>query len=71
MEKRKREKNGIDVFGDRVSRVGVGGVSGDGCQEISSEFPGNFLEFSRHFPGNFPESWMCLVSSKSYCVTTK
>ena len=39
------------------SRVGV---SGDGCQEISSEFP-----------GNFPESWMCLVSSKWYCVTTK
>ena len=47
MEKRKREKNGVDVFGGRISRVRVGG-SGDGCQEISSEFPGNFLEFSRN-----------------------
>ena len=34
------------MFGDRISRVG-----GDGCQEISSEFPGNFLEFSRKFTG--------------------
>ena len=35
-------------------------VSGGGCQEISSKFP-----------GNFPESWMRLGSSKWYCVVTK
>ena len=56
VEKRKREKNGVDMFGGRISRVRVGG-GGDGFQEISSEFQGKFL-------GIFPESWMCLVSSQ-------
>ena len=30
--------------------VGMGGVSGDRCQEIFSKFPGNFFEVSGKFP---------------------
>ena len=44
MEKQKREKNGVDgliIFG-RISRVGVAGVSEDGCQKISCKVSGNF-----------------------------
>ena len=52
VEKRKREKNGVD--GGRISRVcgmEVGGVSADGCQKISCKVSGNLLETSLRFPG--------------------
>ena len=45
VEKRKREKNGVDVFGGRISMRRVGG---DGCHEISSKFSGNFPEIYRN-----------------------
>ena len=66
MEKQKREKNGVDgliIFG-RISRVGVAGVSEDGCQKISCKVSGNLLENFPKFPGNIPESWVCPGCSK-------